>query len=191
MNKRAQQKEASLARILEVTSARLRQQGEPGVAISSIMQEAGLTHGAFYAHFDNKDELSQQAFRYAINKNQPSWFDESNHTNESWRERLVRLSRKYLTPAHRDDVANSCAISALASDVDKMSDEFRKTYSDAVSRTLAQISKDDPEHLDDAIIFLSTCVGALLLSRNVAGYPELSDRILTATRKHLAALADF
>ncbi|MCB1692810.1 MAG: TetR family transcriptional regulator, partial [Pseudomonadales bacterium] len=66
MGKRAEQKEASLLRILDVASRRLREQGVDGAGIASVMKEAGLTHGAFYSHFGNKDELAGAAFRHAI-----------------------------------------------------------------------------------------------------------------------------
>jgi TetR/AcrR family transcriptional repressor of nem operon len=54
------------------------------------MQEAGLTHGAFYAHFNNKDELAAAAFRFALLDNRPRWMGQAR--KESWPGRLVRLA---------------------------------------------------------------------------------------------------
>ena len=55
---RSELKEASLLRILTAGAARLRAEGLAGAAIVPVMQEAGLTHGAFYAHFSNKEDLA-------------------------------------------------------------------------------------------------------------------------------------
>ena len=60
-------------RILDVAASRLRVEGITGAAIAPVMQEAGLTHGAFYSHFANKDELSIAAFRHALVENRPRW----------------------------------------------------------------------------------------------------------------------
>ena len=37
------------------------------------MRDAGLTHGAFYAHFDNKQELADAAFTHAITTGRSHW----------------------------------------------------------------------------------------------------------------------
>ncbi len=51
MKKRSALKEASLKRILTSGAARLREEGLSGSGISTVMKDAGLTHGAFYSHF--------------------------------------------------------------------------------------------------------------------------------------------
>ncbi len=73
MASRSDLKEASLRRILTAGASRLRVEGLDGAAIAPVMNEAGLTHGAFYAHFNNKDELAAAAFRFALLDNRPRW----------------------------------------------------------------------------------------------------------------------
>jgi hypothetical protein len=45
------------SRILEAAAEELRPQGLGGIGIPALMKRAGLTHGAFYAHFPNRDAL--------------------------------------------------------------------------------------------------------------------------------------
>ena len=40
------------ARIVKRASVRLREKGAHGIGVADLMNDAGLTHGGFYAHFD-------------------------------------------------------------------------------------------------------------------------------------------
>lgn len=45
------------ARILDEAARALRSSGTEGLSVANLMQRAGLTHGGFYAHFQNRDDL--------------------------------------------------------------------------------------------------------------------------------------
>ena len=53
-------------KILKDASRRVRAEGITGAAVSSVMRDAGLTHGGFYKHFGSKDELLTQALSEAF-----------------------------------------------------------------------------------------------------------------------------
>ena len=66
-------KEATRRRIIEAAGQRLKRDGIDGSGVSVLMADAGLTNGAFYAHFASKedlvatavaDQLRQQLERY-------------------------------------------------------------------------------------------------------------------------------
>lgn len=181
---RREQKAASLQRILDVSSRRLREEGADGAAIARVMKEAGLTHGAFYAHFTGKDELAQAGLKHAIETNHPIWFNRSRRDNETFPARLKRLVRGYLTRKHCDHLATSCAVSALAGDIPRATPGLRRAWNEAFESTIEQIAEGEEKHMDDAIVFFSLCVGSLLLARNVED-PALSDRILKAATRHV------
>ena len=50
-------KEATRRRIIEAAGRRFKRDGIDGSGIATLMADAGLTNGAFYAHFDSKDDL--------------------------------------------------------------------------------------------------------------------------------------
>lgn len=186
MGPRAELKNASLQRILNASAARLRQEGVSGAAVAAVMRDAGLTHGAFYCHFANKEELAIAALRHALRDNRKRWVGAARR--ESWLERLTRLGRHYLTPAHRDDLADSCALAALASDAARSVPAFKAAYRQEALKSLRAIcaSTDDdsiePAHFDDAIAFLALCIGGMSLARAVDD-KAFSDRILAACRQ--------
>ena len=193
MGPRAELKNASLQRILNASAARLRQEGVSGAAVAAVMRDAGLTHGAFYCHFANKEELAIAALRHALRDNRKRWVGAARR--ESWLERLTRLGRHYLTPAHRDDLADSCALAALASDAARSVPAFKAAYRQETLKSLRAIcaaTDDDgtiePAHFDDAIAFLALCIGGISLARAVED-KAFSDHILAACRQAVGSLS--
>ncbi len=187
--KRADSKRESQDRILDAAARRLREEGLSGAGIAAVMRDAGLTHGAFYSHFGTKDELASAAFGHAIGTGRPHWIKPSH--GESWRARLTSLAKRYLTAAHRDDLATSCAFAALGSEAARGSEEFRKSYERELRTSLAAICGDDADEqrFDDAIALMALCVGGMTLSRAVAD-PQFSARILRSTRAAAANLTE-
>src|SRR5256714_2473812 len=51
------QKEATRQRILEAAGRRFKNDGIDGAGVATLMSDAGLTNGAFYAHFASKEDL--------------------------------------------------------------------------------------------------------------------------------------
>src|SRR4249920_3838893 len=50
-------KHATRRRIIEAAGRRLKRDGIDGSGVAALMADAGLTNGAFYAHFDSKEDL--------------------------------------------------------------------------------------------------------------------------------------
>lgn len=182
MNERANQKAASRHNILEAAGRRLRAEGMQGATIAAIMADAGLTHGAFYAHFDDKDDLLRAALVHALAHNRQKWA--AGLRSETWAERLPNLAKRYLTAAHRDQPADGCALAALSSEAARGEAAFKQTYEQELLKTLTAVCRrefdeTDDAYADDALALVALMVGALTLSRAVVS-ADLSDRILAA-----------
>ena len=50
-------KQATRRRIVEAAGRRFKQDGIDGAGVATVMSDAGLTNGAFYAHFESKEDL--------------------------------------------------------------------------------------------------------------------------------------
>jgi len=79
MTTRATHKAESRNRILQAAGARLRVEGLAGAGVAKVMRDAGLTHGAFYAHFASKSALSAAALQHALLDNRKRWVGEPQH----------------------------------------------------------------------------------------------------------------
>lgn len=196
MATRVERKQASLLRILDAAAARLRTEGLMGAAIGLVMRDANLTHGAFYSHFANKEELTAAAFRHALANNRTRWT--AGPSGEHWPQRLTRLAKRYLTPAHRDDPANGCAFAAVASEAARSPAEFRRVFEAEMIQSLRAICGPtatpnpngvDPARHDEAIALLALCVGGVTLARAVED-GETSARVLAACQAAAARLAN-
>ena len=190
--KRAGLKRASLTRILDAGARRLRNEGLDGAGIVPVMQDAGLTHGAFYSHFASKDDLAVAAFVHAISEGRPRWTETSGDT--TWGQRLKRLAKRYLARGHRDNLSDSCAFVALSTDAARANVRFREAYEAEFRKTLGAIKapfkeNNDAVHTDDAIALMALCVGGIALSRAVSD-KKFSNRILRVCREAVAAMAD-
>jgi TetR/AcrR family transcriptional regulator, transcriptional repressor for nem operon len=199
--RRAEGKLRSRTRILEAAARRLRTHGLDGAAIVPVMEEAGLTHGTFYSHFDSKEELANAAFTHSLTVGRPRWITPM--SGESWVARLKGLADWYLSAEHRDDVPNGCGFAALGSEAARGSAEFRATFERELRISLAAICGDtniaapagsgveppDSDQFDDAVALMAICVGGLTLSRAVTD-SQLSSRILTVALRAAERITD-
>ena len=193
MNTRAKHKAESRNRILQAAATRLRVEGLGGAGVAAVMQDAGLTHGAFYAHFANKSALSAAALRHALLENRARWLGDLRP--ESWTQRLQRLAQRYLTTKHRDNPAEGCALAALATEAARSDDTFRAAFEVELLKSIQGICNGrnketvpPDRQVEEAIAFMALCVGGLSLSRAVAD-KHLSSRILQATAEAAARIA--
>ena len=193
VKRRAEQKQESLERILDAGARRMRTEGLDGAAIVPVMQDAGLTHGAFYSHFSSKDDLTVASFVHAITEGRPRWTKTSGEA--SWGERLKRLAKRYLSASHRDNLQDSCAFAALSTDAARANPRFREAYEEELRRTLAAICEPfnhegaDAQRTDEAVALMALCVGGISLSRAVSDN-AFSARILRVCREAVANVAD-
>src|SRR5256714_12915317 len=65
MVKPISKKQQTRARILRAAARAIRRHGYEGVGVADVMNEAGLTHGGFYAHFASRDALLAAAAEQA------------------------------------------------------------------------------------------------------------------------------
>jgi TetR/AcrR family transcriptional regulator, transcriptional repressor for nem operon len=170
---------------VQVAAARFRENGVDGIGVADLMKDAGLTHGGFYRHFDSRDELVAEAVERALREGARA-VDAVANIKES---PLAAVVDGYLSTAHRDDLATSCAVTTLAADVARSNDRARSAYTRQVGAYLELLSKliagDKPKsRRTKAIAALSTLVGAVSMARAVND-EKLSREILKAAADEL------
>ena len=173
------QKDRTHRRIVAIASKRFREKGLAGFGIAELMQEAGLTVGGFYKHFDSRDELVAEAVSSAF---------------ADWQRRVdaaasagapvsyAGLVDDYLSEAHRKNPGTGCAYSALAPEIARSDKQTRALTSEQVRSDLELIvgllpGEDKREARSKAILTFSALVGAMSLARSVSD-ASLSREIL-------------
>ena len=65
-------KQETRQRIIATASRRLKRDGIDGSGVATLMKDADLTNGAFYAHFESKDSLVVEAVTDQLHLSEPS-----------------------------------------------------------------------------------------------------------------------
>jgi AcrR family transcriptional regulator len=170
-------KAATRARIVEVASERFLKDGVAATGIATVMADAGLTHGGFYAHFSSKDELVGEAMQSAAARTKARL--DRTASDATIEDRI----KNYLRASHRDAAGRGCVAAALAAEIARLGDPTRKIFTEQLeaifARLAAQLPSEipDSERLPRAIGIFGTMMGTLQLAR-AADNPALSDKIL-------------
>jgi TetR/AcrR family transcriptional repressor of nem operon len=172
------------ARIVKKASVRLREKGAHGVGVADLMKEAGLTHGGFYAHFDSREALVIEAFAYAMDRSTERWRNLAEAM--PLEKRLATIVNSYLTPAHRDDPGNGCAVPTLGAEIARESPRTRKAFSAKLAQMVDMLAEQIPDvprkaARKQAMAAIATMMGTMVLAR-VAGNGDFSGEILGAGR---------
>lgn len=160
--------------LLEVATKQFLKNGIDGVGIATIMKEAGLTNGAFYAHFKSKDVLVAEVLDNALEQREKLLLNGSLTPAD--------YLRNYLSPTHRSDLECGCPIAALLSELVRHSKATRQVFTKRTERVAellaSQLEGPEIERKRIAISVMALLFGALQMSRAVAN-AKLSDEILS------------
>lgn len=179
-------KAASRERILEAAAAAIRRHGPSGVSVASVMQDAGLTHGAFYAHFPSKEALVAEALGHAGERFHARLLDAAEGLDGV--ERLTRMAETYLSAEHVADTAGGCAIAALGPELARSEGASRASIAAGVERVIGLVEEAVVDaygpgegRRDEATALFATVLGGLILARAARDDAE-AERILAACR---------
>ena len=180
-------KAESHERIVGRAAARFREAGIDGVGVADLMKEAGLTHGGFYRHFASRDAMVAEAIERALHDGGQAVDAVARLKHAP----LAALIDAYLSAAHRDNLATSCAVTTLAGDVARSNQRARSAYThqvgiylDLLTRLIA--GERQKTRRVKAITALATLVGAVSMARAVND-EKLSREILKAAADELKA----
>lgn len=161
-------KEATRQRIVETAGRRFKKDGIDGSGIATLMADAGLTNGAFYAHFDSKDDLVR-----TVVADQLKTQAEAYQTLSPGRAGLEEFVREYLSPQHRDHRDVGCPSAALLDEIGRCERNTKKAYTTGARAILDQIaSRLDPADPaaahGRALALFTMVVGTMQLARAVS-----------------------
>jgi TetR/AcrR family transcriptional repressor of nem operon len=171
--------------IIDAAAQLVRERGFDSVSVPDLMAKVGMTHGGFYRHFASKEALAPLAFARAFST-VDSFLDTATTNHPADPDGALReFFATYLSSTHRDDPGAGCATAALAGDIARAAPGCvaQQAYIHGVEQTMDKLeairSNPSPQAHQQALVTLSTMVGALLLSRATRG-TAISDDLLNA-----------
>ena len=170
-------KQATRQRILEAAGRRFKQDGIDSAGVAAVMSDAGLTNGAFYAHFASKEDLVANVLADQLRAQRQS-FD----AQPPDRAGLEAFIRSYLSPQHRDQYADGCPSAALLDEIARRPAATKQVYTDELMGVIDDIAlRLAPTHAEaartDALTLFGLMLGTLQLARALTDR-DLSDQLL-------------
>src|SRR5689334_3584252 len=107
-------KELTHDRIVDAASRAIRRSGYAGTGVADIMKEAGLTHGAFYAHFPSREAMLAEAASRACAESAAA--ASGAVASVPTQEALKTMLHAYLSREHLEQVESGCPMAALGSE---------------------------------------------------------------------------
>lgn len=161
-------KRATRQRIIETAGRRFKADGIDGSGIATLMGDAGLTNGAFYAHFESKDDLVA-----AVVADQLRDQCDVLRSLPAGRAGIEKYVRAYLSAAHRDNPDVGCPSAALLDEIGRGTDATKQAYTDGLLPYIDHIAVGmAPSDLQaaraQALSVFAMMVGTLQLSRALA-----------------------
>ena len=166
------------AEIVEHAARLFRLRGHAGTNIDDIMLAAGLTRGAFYAHFTSKDDLFSEIVRMGHGL-----------LLKLRREPVEAVLDAYLD---REDLAANalaCTLAALPGDITRATLPARLAYANVLHAVIDELARARGRRGLDADATAATilAVGAVVLAR-ASGDTRLSDWLMRCARRTVRSL---
>jgi TetR/AcrR family transcriptional repressor of nem operon len=184
-----EQSELNRQALLDAAGRLFKQHGIDGVGVADICKAAGLTHGALYKHFADKQDLAAQAFAHSFRRG----FDKTTRARGGEMPTLATYLDPYLSRRVRDDHTAGCPVVTSACDTGRQSEAVSRSYTagflelrDGLQAVL------DPGGTDPAraTLAVAALIGAMSISRGVVKTdPKLADDVLRLVRRGIEQLA--
>lgn len=183
-------KQETRQRIIETAGRRLKRDGIDGSGVATLMKDAGLTGGTFYAYFTSKDELVTTTVADQMR---------AQHENivayaAPGRAGLEQIIRWYFSPEQRDTIDDGCPNAALLDEIARSAQPTRQAYTDGalvlIDGFAARLAPHDPPSARlKALSLLGMMAGTLQISRALTDR-QLADQLLEQGIRNALALID-
>lgn len=182
-------KQATRRRIVEAAGRRFKEDGIDGTGLATVMSDAGLTNGAFYAHFESKEDLVANVLTDQVRAQRQRVDAQS-----ADRTGLEAFIAFYLSREHRDQFADGCPTAALGDEIARRPAPTRQAFTDEMAAYVQAIaSRLDPVDAEgartDALTLVAFMAGTLQLARALTDR-DLSDQLLASGREAALMLVE-
>jgi AcrR family transcriptional regulator len=183
-DQKARAKEA----ILQAGAKALRTNGFNGIGVDGLAASAGVTSGAFYSNFSNKEALLQDVIEACLGE---PFIDSESGSLAERQARLKEWLAMYISAAHRADPASGCVMPTLSADVARSNPKIRATYRRKMLALVRRMSNvlgaAGPDREKRAWSIVAMMVGAIAISRAMPDGEE-PDRVLDSALQSAIAL---
>jgi len=163
-------------RIISAASRAFRRLGLDGPGIPALMKAAGRTHGAFYAHFEDRDALVAEALRLAGAQLRDRVFGDDRDAA------LTDAIARYTDASLSKNLEESCPLASNGIEASRGGPAVRAAITDVAKKFLIELERArsgrrDVAPSDETLRLGALLVGSVVLGR-ILGDPGLPARLL-------------
>jgi TetR/AcrR family transcriptional regulator, transcriptional repressor for nem operon len=188
----ADQKARARDALLRAGARTLKTRGFNGVGVDGLAAAAGMTSGAFYSNFPNKEALLEAVIDAGLGE--PLLTDTNSTTRAQGRARLISFVTDYLSTDHSIDPAEGCVMPALSADVSRaeprVKDAYQRKMTALVDRIAELLDGDEADRQRRAWSIVALMVGSILISRGMPEQGESRIRPIESASNTVATLID-
>jgi TetR/AcrR family transcriptional repressor of nem operon len=176
--------------LVRAASRLFKEKGIDGVGVAEISKEAGLTHGALYAHFSSKDELAAAALEFSLGRARTIL--QGGDAVSAKPISLDVIFDYYLSERQRDNLGSGCAMAAAASEIARQDATVSARYTDGFTHMMEQIEArlEGDDRRQRALGMMAALIGGVAVARStVKADRALSDEVLRAVRVMMDSMA--
>ena len=155
--------------------------GFDGITVNELMENCGLTRGAFYAHFSGKAALYNESLKFAATSSKLSELKPEHTSDKEW---LGQLLDGYLSLNHVNGI-RPCPLAFLATDIVTQDQEAKENYTsvyEGMNKTITAYVKTFYScHQDKVLSVTAMIIGAVAISRTLEDQ-EIISKLLTSCR---------
>jgi len=162
----ANQKAKAREAILQAGAQALRTHGFNGIGVDGLAASAGVTSGAFYSNFPNKQALLEGVIDNCLGK---PFVDVDTGTVAERRQVLRDWLAEYISAYHRENPAAGCVMPTLSADVARANPAAREVYgvrmTDLIRKITAVLDGPEADRQRRAWSIVAVMVGSIEITR--------------------------
>jgi TetR/AcrR family transcriptional regulator, transcriptional repressor for nem operon len=164
--------------------------GFNGIGVDGLASAAGVTSGAFYSNFPNKEAMLEAVIDAGLGE--PFLTETDPAHVEEGRAMLIDLLGRYIDVDHCANAADGCVMPTLSADVARAKPSAKETYERKmtafVDRIAAMLDGDEEERRRRAWSVVAIMVGSVVISRGMTDGGVFRDAALASALTTALAL---
>lgn len=150
------------------------------MSVDELMSAAGLTAGAFYAHFESKNALFSELIRNELAHVASALAPQEEQTLE---DSILHLLDVYLTHAHVRAVPTGCVLPALGPEIARADDKVKRTFEKSMNELQRAWARQLGD-ADQAWALICQLVGTITVARAMPS-KAAAESVINASRAQI------